>query len=75
MVKTKFKDSSLNLDNIEHINYKDIESLDNFISVYGKISPRRITGLNSKQQKRIAKLVKRARIASFLPFINGKKSR
>jgi small subunit ribosomal protein S18 len=72
MVKTKFKDSSLNLDDIEHINYKDIEYLDNFISVYGKILPRRITGLNSKQQKRIAKLIKRARIASFLPFINGK---
>jgi small subunit ribosomal protein S18 len=72
MVKTKFKDSSLNLDDIEHINYKNIEYLDNFISVYGKILPRRITGLNSKQQKRIAKLIKRARIASFLPFINGK---
>ena len=48
------------------------EILSNFISDQGKILPRRVTGLNSKQQKRITKLIKRARIAALLPFVIGK---
>lgn len=72
MVKTGFKDPTLNLDDIETINYKDTKFLSNFISEQGKILPRRSTGLNSKQQKRITKLIKRARIAALLPFVIGK---
>ena len=72
MVRTILKDSELNLDDIETINYKDTKFLSNFISEQGKILPRRSTGLNSKQQKRITKLIKRARIAALLPFVIGK---
>ena len=72
MVKTGFKDSDLNLEDIETINYKDTKFLSNFISDQGKILPRRLTGLNSKQQKRVTKLIKRARIAALLPFVIGK---
>ena len=57
---------------IATVNYKDTKVLTNFISDQGKILPRRITGLNSKEQKRVAKLIKRARIASLLPFVVGK---
>ena len=72
MVKMNFKDPELNLDDIDTINYKDTKFLSNFISDQGKILPRRSTGLNSKQQKRITKLIKRARIAALLPFVIGK---
>ena len=54
------------------LTYKDTKFLSNFISDQGKIIPRRVTGLTSKEQKRVAKLIKRARIAALLPFVIGK---
>lgn len=72
MIRTDFKNPDLNLDDLETINYKDTKFLSNFISDQGKILPRRSTGLNSKQQKRVTKLIKRARIAALLPFVIGK---
>lgn len=54
------------------ITYKDTKILSNFISDQGKILPRRVTGLSSKQQKRVTKLIKTARIAALLPFVVGK---
>jgi small subunit ribosomal protein S18 len=72
MVRTDFNGSEINFDDIETINYKDVKFLSNFISDQGKILPRRNTGLNSKQQKRVTKLIKRARIAALLPFVIGK---
>ena len=72
MVKIDLKDPEFNLEDINTINYKDTKVLGNFISDEGKILPRRSTGLNSKQQKRITKLIKRARIAALLPFVIGK---
>jgi small subunit ribosomal protein S18 len=52
------------------IDYKDIELLKKFTTERGKILPRRITGLTSKQQRDITEAVKRARIIALLPFIN-----
>ena len=54
------------------LSYKDTKVLTTFISDQGKILPRRVTGLNSKQQKKVAKLIKTARIAALLPFVIGK---
>lgn len=54
------------------ITYKDTKILSNFISDQGKILPRRITGLSSKHQKKVTKLIKTARIAALLPFVVGK---
>jgi len=56
----------------EKLTYKDIKVLTNFLSDQGKILPRRVTGLSSKQQKKITKLIKTARIAALLPFVIGK---
>jgi len=52
------------------IDYKDIELLRRFITERGKILPRRITGLTSKQQRDLTQSVKQARIVALLPFIN-----
>ena len=56
----------------ESLTYKDVSILSNFISEQGKILPRRLTGLNSKQQTQVARLIKQARIAALLPFVIGK---
>ena len=64
----------LNIDDeiIDSLDYKNLSVLTAFISDQGKILPRRTTHLTSKQQKKVQKLIKRARIASLLPFVMGK---
>lgn len=54
----------------DSIDYKDVELLSKFLSEQGKILPRRLTGLTTKQQTKITKAIKRARILSLLPFVN-----
>ena len=54
------------------LTYKDTRVLTNFLSDQGKILPRRVTGLSSKEQKKVTKLIKTARIAALLPFVIGK---
>nr|YP_009399512.1 ribosomal protein S18 [Dictyomenia sonderi]ARW69118.1 ribosomal protein S18 [Dictyomenia sonderi] len=53
----------------EIVDYKDIDLLRKFINDQGKILSRRSTGLNSKQQKKITKSIKRARLLALLPFL------
>ena len=50
------------------INYKNIFFLRKYISIEGKILPRRLTYLNANQQRNLAKSIKTARIMGFLPF-------
>nr|YP_010728664.1 ribosomal protein S18 [Phymatolithon calcareum]WEA76886.1 ribosomal protein S18 [Phymatolithon calcareum] len=52
------------------LDYKDIDLLTQYITEQGKILPKRTTGLTTKQQKRLTKNIKRARILSLLPFLN-----
>jgi len=47
--------------NVLEYNYRDVESLSRYVTDTGKILPRRITGLNAKQQRHVARLIKRAR--------------
>jgi|TARA_B100000282_G_scaffold296020_1_gene276763 small subunit ribosomal protein S18 len=56
----------------QQLTYKDVKILSGFLSNQGKILPRRITGLSSKEQKKVTKLIKTARIAALLPFVIGK---
>lgn len=55
---------------IEYIDYKDVEILRKFVSpINGKIKPRRITGTSAKYQRKLAKAIKQAREVGFLPFV------
>lgn len=54
----------------ETINYKNIVLLRKCITTEGKILPRRISGLNAKQQRSIAKAIKNCKIIGLLPFIS-----
>ncbi len=53
----------------ETIDYKDTETLKQFITERGKIMPRRITGVSYYYQKVLKKAVKRARHMALLPFV------
>jgi small subunit ribosomal protein S18 len=48
--------------------YKDPQMLGYFITDRGKIMPRRMTGLTAKQQRALARAIKRARELSLLPY-------
>lgn len=54
----------------DDFNYKDIDLLNQYITEQGKILPKRITGLTTKQQKKLTKHIKRARMLSLLPFLS-----
>jgi len=56
---------------IERIDYKDIETLSQFITEKGKILPRRITGVSHYNQKQLTKAIKRARYMALLPFVGN----
>lgn len=53
------------------IDYKDIELLRKFITERGKILPRRITGLTSRQQRELTRAIKYARQMALLPYVNS----
>ncbi len=53
---------------IKYVDYKDPDFLMQFLNEQGKILPRRITGLSMKNQRRVAKAIKRARHLALLPF-------
>ncbi|MGF1561863.1 MAG: 30S ribosomal protein S18 [Geminicoccaceae bacterium] len=53
------------------IDYRDTKLLQRFVSERGKIVPRRITAVTAKEQRALAKAIKRARQLALLPFING----
>ena len=72
MVENSIETSSQDSVNFDLLTYKDIKILTNYLSEQGKILPRRVTGLTSKQQKKVTKLIKTARIAALLPFVIGK---
>lgn len=50
------------------IDYRNVALLRTFLTEQGKILPRRSTGLTEKQQARLTKAVKNARILALLPF-------
>lgn len=54
---------------MKDIDYKDIDTLNKFITERGKILPRRITGVSAYHQKRLALAIKRARLMALLPFV------
>lgn len=53
----------------KEIDYKDVETLSQFVTERGKIIPRRITGVSAYYQKQLAAAIKRARHMALLPFV------
>jgi small subunit ribosomal protein S18 len=53
---------------VREIDYKDIETLKNYVTETGKIVPSRITGTNARYQRQLSTAVKRARFLALLPY-------
>ncbi|RFC66193.1 30S ribosomal protein S18 [Fulvimarina endophytica] len=51
------------------IDYKDVRLLQRYISERGKIVPSRITAVSQKNQRALAKAIKRARILGLIPYV------
>lgn len=55
-------------DKVEHIDYKDVQTLRRYITDRGKIKPRRVTGTCAQHQHQLSNAVKRAREMALLPY-------
>jgi small subunit ribosomal protein S18 len=55
--------------NVEEIDYKDVDTLRRYISSFGKIVPRKRSGVCMKHQRQLASSIKRARVMALLPFV------
>jgi small subunit ribosomal protein S18 len=55
---------------VDKIDFKDLETLRQFITERGKILPRRITGVSYYYQKALKKAIKQARHMALLPFVS-----
>ena len=51
------------------IDFKDVRTLQRFVSERGKIVPSRITAVSAKKQRELAQAVKRARFLGLLPYV------
>ena len=51
------------------IDYKDANTLRKFTSSFGKIVPRRKSGICATHQRKLANAIKRARVLSILPYV------
>ncbi|MBK7394577.1 MAG: 30S ribosomal protein S18 [Pyrinomonadaceae bacterium] len=54
----------------DYVDWKDVDLLREFVPERGKIMPRRISGITAKDQRRVAKAIKRARSMAMLPFVD-----
>ncbi len=53
---------------VDYVDYKQGIFLRRFISSYGKIAPRRRSGVCAKHQRGLAMAIKRARFMALLPY-------
>ena len=60
-------------DKIRQIDYKNYKTLENYVLETGKILPARVTGTCQYHQKQLSKAIKRARLMSFLRFVESKR--
>lgn len=66
--RSKKKISPLTSDEIEYLDYKDVDTLRRFMSDRAKIRSRRVSGNDSQQQRVVARAIKNAREMGLLPY-------
>jgi small subunit ribosomal protein S18 len=65
---TKKKVSVLTSENIQWVDYKDVNLLRRFMSERAKIRARRVTGNSAQQQRAVARAIRIAREMALLPY-------
>lgn len=56
------------VDRTDHVDYKDVKVIGQFVGERGKILPRRLTGVCPPHQRQLKVAIKRARNIALLPF-------
>ncbi|CAM5417492.1 MULTISPECIES: 30S ribosomal protein S18 [Eoetvoesiella] len=56
---------------VEQIDYKDLDTLRDFIQENGKIIPARLTGTKAHYQRQLDTAIKRARFLALLPYTDN----
>ncbi len=54
--------------NVEQVDYKDVDTLKDFVQENGKIMPARLTGTLAHYQRQVDTAIKRARYLALLPY-------
>ncbi len=57
--------------NIKHIDYKNTEMIERFLSPHGRIIAAKRTAVSRTKQRELASAVKRARFMGLIPFVRS----
>lgn len=56
---------------VDEIDYKDLNTLKNYITETGKIVPSRISGTKAKYQRQLSTAIKRSRYLALIPYCDA----
>ena len=56
---------------VTEIDYKDLNTLRQYLTENGKIVPSRVTGTKSRYQRQLSAAVKRARFLALIPYTDN----
>lgn len=54
---------------IRYVDYRNVHLLNQFLDAYGKVMPRKKTGLCARYHRQVERAIKRARYMALLPYI------
>ncbi len=66
--RKKFSSAGSETENVNEIDYKNLRTLKEYIMDSGRIVPSRITGRRARDQRLLAREIKRARFLALLPY-------
>ena len=58
-------------DGVTEVDYKDLNTLKQYVGESGKIVPSRITGTKARYQRQLATAIKRARYLALIPYTDS----
>ena len=64
------EETTVSTNNSNHVDYKDITRLENYLNPHSRMNSRKRTGFKVKEQRDFARSVKRARYMALLPYIS-----
>jgi len=59
------------VEGVKEIDYKDINTLQNYLTETGKIVPSRLSGTKARYQRQLATAIKRARFLALIPYCDS----
>ena len=59
------------VEKVEWIDYKDLDTLKDFITEQGKVIPARLTGTQAKYQRQLTNAIRRARFLALMPYTDN----